>query len=355
MKVRHRIVVSILVGACSACGTASQDLGNNVPADAVPQEAGPGPAVGDDGGRVPSGGPADGGSTGRDGGVDSTALGPAVLFGGFLQSDTWSWSGTAWTKLNLSSMSNDPGARESAVMAPLGGKLVLFGGDDPGSGAHGDTWTWDGATWTNMHTDVSGSSPAPRSGAVMGALGGQLVLFGGEDYGALYGDTWTWNGTAWALVQVAGPPARSGAVMARLGTKLVLFGGADASDTWTWDGAAWTQVSATGPSPRSGAVMAELNGQLFLFGGTHKANALADTWAWNGTAWTQQNVSGPSARSGAVITAFEGNLVLFGGIPSANGSTALGDTWTWDGLVWTQLNAPYHPPADFGGVMSVRR
>ena len=106
----------------------------------------------------------------------------------------------------------------------------------------------------------------------------QLVLFGGYGTnGTTLGDTWTWDGTTWTQANPAtSPSARDGASEAYDSGKsdLVLFGGQDAShtdvnDTWTWDGTTWTQANpATSPPARSSAALAENgNGQVVLFGG----------------------------------------------------------------------------------------
>jgi hypothetical protein len=65
-------------------------------------------------------------------------------------------------------------------------------------------------------------------------------LFGGYYFRGVYGDTWTWNGTTWTKqAPAASPPAREVASMAfdaATGT-VVLFGcynGSFLSDTWAW-------------------------------------------------------------------------------------------------------------------------
>src|SRR5206468_1923278 len=107
------------------------------------------------------------------------------------------------------------------------------------------------------------SSPSPRDdmGMTYDAARGQTVLFGGaDDSGDLLGDTWTWNGATWTREQPAtSPSARYGMGMAfdaALGD-VVLFGGSASghcctqADTWTWDGANWTeQHPATSPPGR---------------------------------------------------------------------------------------------------------
>jgi len=44
------------------------------------------------------------------------------------------------------------------------GQVVLFGGLDANSKVLGDTWTWDGTTWTQKSPDTS---PPARAGAAM--------------------------------------------------------------------------------------------------------------------------------------------------------------------------------------------
>ena len=46
-------------------------------------------------------------------------------------------------------------------MVEVGGTLLLFGGSDA-TGLLGDTWTFDGAIWTQL--DVTGPSPRDSFG-----------------------------------------------------------------------------------------------------------------------------------------------------------------------------------------------
>jgi hypothetical protein len=78
----------------------------------------------------------------------------------------------------------------------LRSEVVLFGG---WNGSYlGDTWTWDGTTWTEQQPPTS---PAARNGMVTAfdAARGEVVGFGGHDGTVAYGDTWTWDGTTWRV------------------------------------------------------------------------------------------------------------------------------------------------------------
>jgi hypothetical protein len=279
------------------------------------------------------------------------ATGQMVLFGGFDLiggnanglNDTWTWDGTTWTQQNPST---SPSARNSASMAydAATGQMVLFGGL---SGTDlNDTWTWDGTTWTQLSP---ATSPPARYGASMvyDAASGQMVLFGGAspDTGTLLGDTWTWDGTTWTQLSPAtSPHARYNASMvydAATG-QITLFGGQDSTnfdnETWTWDGATWTQLSpAASPPPTGNASMAydATSGDVVLFGGQVNTGyeLSSDTWSWDGTNWTQLAPgTSPSLRQFASMDydAATGNLVLFGGqyVDFLSGtSTWFNDTW----------------------------
>ena len=97
------------------------------------------------------------------------------------------------------------------------GVTVLFGGYayDGGSQYHGDTWEWDGASWTQLST--GGPSPRRSHAMVYDTARGVTVLFGGFYYSGgshYYGDTWEWDGATWTSVPGSAPPAQSGHVMA---------------------------------------------------------------------------------------------------------------------------------------------
>jgi hypothetical protein len=81
---------------------------------------------------------------------------------------------------------------------------VLFGGTDAEGTLLDDTCTWDGETWTEQHV----AGPSGRMYASMATLGSAMVLFGGGTTGADgeidgLSDTWTWNGASWTEQHVA--------------------------------------------------------------------------------------------------------------------------------------------------------
>ncbi|HEX4059893.1 MAG TPA: kelch repeat-containing protein [Streptosporangiaceae bacterium] len=221
------------------------------------------------------------------------ATGTAVLFGGATQSrtfsDTWTWDGSTWAKRDPATHPSVRGYEALAYDAAARA-VVLFGGLGGGRRLD-DTWTWNGSTWTKQ---APAAHPSVRNDASMAydAATGTAVLFGG--YGgktdSALGDTWTWDGSTWTKQAPAtSPPARYLASMAydAATATIVMFGGINNDrrnfgDTWTWDGSTWTkQAPATHPTARADEALAydAAARDVVLFGGTVRG-PVKDTWTW---------------------------------------------------------------------------
>jgi hypothetical protein len=295
-------------------------------------------------------------TSGSDVDVDAAPTQWVLLFGGAedtdeqVVGDTWIWNGTSWTQENVPG----PSPRAGAAAGTLNGTIVLFGGGVGGS-VLGDTWTWDGSTWTEH--DVAG--PTARSSASMATLGSSVLLFGGVDSeGGPLDDTWIWNGTSWAEQPVSGPAGFQGGArnpMTSLRDSVVLFGqtterrGMDyftsVGTTWVWAGASWVRQSATGPDPNNG-VMATLGDVALLLDGLRLvSDGSSITWAWNGASWMELPARGPQPLGSAMAT-WSHTLVLFGGPQVDPGST-----WIWDGSMWSERSVP-GPSARWGATMA---
>ncbi len=149
---------------------------------------------------------------------------------------------------------------------PLSRKILLFGGTSSvGEAGAGDTWEWDGLTWSKK---TSLAAPSPRYGATLtfDAARNEMLLFGGGrdlytgQRPSFYSDTWAWDGSQWRQkASTSNPSPRINARMAyhlELG-QIVLIGGYGAKDlattppfsyvfdyreeTWIWDGSNWSQ------------------------------------------------------------------------------------------------------------------
>lgn len=186
--------------------------------------------------------------------------------------------------------------------------------------------------------------PARRlPGLAYDARNERTILFGGDDNsngGTTFGDTWAWNGTSWTKLSPAiSPPARQGAAMAYdpVRGRIVLFGGADSwaiatllADTWEWDGTSWRDVTpALSPAARQHAAMfydPDRRRIVLAYGvGT---TAIDDVWEWDGATWTRlQPGPSPSVRTAIAYDALDHRAIAFGGFEYA---APAGDTWSLD-------------------------
>jgi hypothetical protein len=130
---------------------------------------------------------------------------------------------------------------------PLRGKTVLFGGQGSRKcQTFGDTWTWDGGSWTPL-SPMPSPSPRYGSGLAYDAMIGSSILFGGESCQqnnlADLNDTWSWTGSSWAPLNPANPPSPRHyfqMTYVQATTTLLLFGGGNVNgttiygDTWTY-------------------------------------------------------------------------------------------------------------------------
>jgi hypothetical protein len=132
------------------------------------------------------------------------STGGIVLFGGYeltenasvaaqVSSQTWTWLGKNWTQ---EKPAKSPPARFAAAMAfdAATHQLVLFGGAENSSTSQAlsDTWSWSGSAWTELSPSDHPSARAVSS-VVYDVATMQLILFGGSsDTGTALGDTWLW-------------------------------------------------------------------------------------------------------------------------------------------------------------------
>ncbi len=217
---------------------------------------------------------------------------------------------------------------------------IVFGGLNVNTGAlNGDTWKWDGVTWTRVAT--AGPSPRYLASACYDGGRGRIVLFGGQSSpSSFFADTWEWNGTTWAQAATTGPGPQGNLNRAPMAyeaasARTILYTGGTGSDTWSWDGAQWTKLAhgASGPGNTHLAAMAydPVRERIVYFDG--------GTWEWNGSDWAQVATTGPDSRYGHVM-AYDharGTVAVFGGIiPSCCYGN---DLWEWNGVAWTQLVA----------------
>jgi len=172
---------------------------------------------------------------------------------------TWTWDGNAWAQLHPATELQGPRFAAAAAYDPAHGAVVVFGSDRiDRSGA--DTWTFDGATWSR-HIGVLGG-PLGRAGASMAydPSAGKVVMFGGANSNGASStglrDTWTWDGAQWTQASPSESPWERLFAIAATDTKagqVILYGGISYqkqssvrySDLWTWAHGSWSFVQPT--------------------------------------------------------------------------------------------------------------
>ncbi|MBL8753601.1 MAG: hypothetical protein JNK15_09890 [Planctomycetes bacterium] len=260
------------------------------------------------------------------------------------------WSGP-WVKRNIP-LATSPGGRSHANLCydPSLGRTVLFGGYTSLATTLGDTWSFDGQSWTNHGASLGLSTP--RVQATLAHLGGLgTVMFGGgtTPSGPYRNDTLIWDGATWTpFPSFAQPPARMGHAMCSAGsgsTAIYMFGGWNGNwrnDTWRLNGSGWTQMSpGTSPSARQATRMAfdERRNKLVLFGGNGPGGFLGDTWEYSfgfPATWTQVvPPQSPSPRWNHTIGYDKGRgvVVLSGGYTASGFAN---DVWEYNGVTWRE-------------------
>src|SRR5262249_16298554 len=135
---------------------------------------------------------------------------------------------------------------------------------------------------------------------------GVTVLFGGYlGASVLSGQTWEWDGSTWTQRVVSGPPGLMYPAMAYDSARgvTVLFGGYTSSPLFRRHlGVDWDRLDPAGSERTRGADLPMANdsarGVTVLFGGEAENGPYfcGDTWEWNGTSWTLRAIDGPSPR-----------------------------------------------------------
>jgi hypothetical protein len=251
-----------------------------------------------------------------------------VLFGGGGGDTvgTWTWNGSQWTKQHPPQSPVLPGGCMATDTAT--GELVLFGlhavATNTGPDLSWQTWTWRAGNWVQLPTPAV--SPQGANAQICEMTYDQahqdLVLvtaswYAGEFSGASPGETWTFDGTTWTqretLTNTTGGVDFSSMTYDPAYGQVMTYGGFDVSNgnavltnPWSWNGSAWQQVTLS-PAPSARVLGASTydpaTGQLVLFGGVGSSTWLGDTWVLStpgSSSVTPTRLSGADRQSTAV-------------------------------------------------------
>jgi hypothetical protein len=287
-----------------------------------------------------------------------------VLFGGNIaggivglpiySNETWEYDGVNWTQ-RFPAHSPPIRGTGSMVFDSARGVCVLFGGQNANDGRLGDLWEYNGTDW--VQRDQGANRPVARVSHYMAydAARGVTVLFGGIGgligFPALQGDTWEWNGTSWSRrfpLIAPTPRATGGAAYDSSRHKVVIFAGGTitgaTADTWEYDGLSWSLRFGNVEFWRITPAMTYDAGRgvSVAFGGILGNVRFADDFNWNGNSWWHGDLPGPIGRSDSVMVYDTDRQVsvLFGG--ESQQPARLNDTWELRNL-GQAINITEHP------------
>ena len=262
-------------------------------------------------------------------------------------SDSWKWDGTTWTQIPLTT-SKPPALVDHAVgFDPLRGRTLVFGGrldlTFPIPNQSNATWLLAGSRWTQVATP----GPSARDGTAIAydAAHDQFVLFGGKVGLNPNGETWIFDGSTWTHATPAtSPAARMYHTMAYDPTtqRIVLYGGGTPSqlrDTWEWDGTTWSLRNADSPGGvQAASAYDPIRRAIVRFGGQDGMTGIAarQSWSWDHAAGTWTNITPGVTPNGSLGPSliWDGarrRLVAFGALGSSGAGQ---DAWEWDGAAW---------------------
>ena len=241
--------------------------------------------------------------------------GKVFLYGGRVGNGTldgtWEWDGANWTDLDPN---DDPGPLEGPDIAydTNISRIVLFGGFN--STPKDGIFIWDNAAQNWVELAPANKPPARVSHRmVFDPVRGELVLFGGEINNVEQNDTWTWDGADWSQeFPERSPPERdlfgmvwhnTDQLIYAIGGESVVSTNNELDDVWTWDGSSWDQ---------------ELGGD-FVFDLTQKVNGVFNFTTIDVSAGVNVSFRNNAAKTPVVwlasgVVNIDGNLSLDGEI-----------------------------------------
>ena len=144
------------------------------------------------------------------------ALNRLVVFGGedaagSALGDTWHWDPITNLWSDVTPTGTSPSARKFCALAwdAVNTRVLLFGGLQGTSTHLNDTWVFDGVSW--MELAPAGPLPPVRRQHVLVERPdfADVIMCGGQEAGGagMLGDTWRWDGASWTQIATTVSPA----------------------------------------------------------------------------------------------------------------------------------------------------
>lgn len=266
-----------------------------------------------------------------------------------------------WRELHPTGPTPDTPSRHSAIVDPIGQRMIVFGGIRASDGVTtNETWALGlgpSPAWSPLAT--SGTPPDPRHShtAIYDAAHRRMIVYGGETPGVGFRqDAWqlTLDGTpTWSELPANDWRSQHTAVYDDVRQRMVVFGGRTGTVDWVQNFLGdvqaldlgpvpeWHSLVPAGPSPRRGAaaMFYPISQLMYVFAGFDGAAGVGeenDTWElalWpNFNSWYMRSLPEPKPvhRSGhnLLYDAAHDQMLVYGGSVFVN-ARAANDTWAF--------------------------
>ncbi len=217
---------------------------------------------------------------------------------GQLVDDTWAWDGKTWRQLDTGT--GNPPPVDGAVMAwddRLASMVLVVPGSSVDS-PQPETWTWTGTDWTRRpHGDIP---PNISLGALAFDRVSNSLLGVGDRYETATSSSVVmlrWDGSVWREFSTShSPPSLvAGVGSDPISDRLLLVcdpldNQSSSDEVWTWTGFDWQLLGLFSGALQSGGVVTDPeSGRMLMFGNAvQSAQGLPQpvhVWAWEGSVW----------------------------------------------------------------------
>lgn len=297
----------------------------------------------------------------------------------------WEFDGTSWSMIGGQGINNSwtyghPSATTAtyrAITSMIGYNGTLVVGLGGSTNGDAEAWKWDGATWTKIGGDGTGSggqswaAGTKRSVPSMTVIGSKLYA-GLQGTAAGDGELWTCDLAAtctttagWTFVggdaTGAGGQSWNNTMFEAVwsltfrGTSVYVGLGSSAGDAEVWtcntgatctQTAGWTKLGGDALSSSWANSTYETVGSLTwyrgdLYAGLGASAGDAEIWKWNGTNWGGVAVAGDGLNGTwtnglyervKAMTSFNGDLII-----SLGDSAGEGEVWKYDTSAWSRI------------------
>jgi hypothetical protein len=274
-----------------------------------------------------------------------TSVGPLQVV-----ANTMLWDGSRWSQPVLT-QEPPPRWQAAAVYDRARQVVLLFGGLDAANNPLGDSWTWDGASWTALPATGPMTPASAPTGAVALAYDAarqrDVLFITDPTSGAV--QVWEWDGSAWSNLTPASGPAPTfvytSAVYQATSGGIIVVAGHIAGTTWVWDGKNWSQRASTHAPPPGASLLVYDSTRDRVLALPGDATWCWQPYEWNGSDWAAPAIDScnadavPMWSQNQVASSVTYDQARQAVLLVGNSSGLDGATWSLKSGSWTRLDA----------------